>query len=103
LRRASKRVKVRAVTIVNELSLNEIRRLKRYTEIRHNNNLSADLMIVDDREIIIEVMEPSEGSPSNIWTNQRGWVNLIRQIYRDLWDHSTPLKERMRQLSSSER
>ncbi|HVP16234.1 MAG TPA: helix-turn-helix domain-containing protein [candidate division Zixibacteria bacterium] len=103
---AKKNVKVRIITEIDEKNVNQINRLGRYCEIRHSAAVTSLATIVDGKELIVgSAVHPSEsltngGLMHELWTNDSGHINIMKDFFEKVWKISTPAKRQINSMKT---
>jgi sugar-specific transcriptional regulator TrmB len=99
LRECTKRnVNVRIITEIDEKNVDQVNRLSRFCEIRHSAGVTSLATIVDGKELIVgSAVHPSEsltngGLMHELWTNDSGHINIMKDFFEKVWKISTPAK-----------
>jgi len=99
LRECAKRnVNVRIITEVDGKNVGQVNRLSRFCEIRHSAGVTSLATIVDGKELIVgSAVHPSEsltngGLMHELWTNDSGHINIMKDFFEKVWKISTPAK-----------
>ena len=93
LRKCAKRgVKIRILTEADKDNMREITRLSKFCEIRHVPGIASLMTIVDDKEIIIgsAVHSSDEEVIHELWTNDAGQVETMKDFFEIVWADSKP-------------
>ncbi len=93
LRKCAKRgVKIRILTEADKGNIREIIRLSKFCEIRHVPGIASLMTIVDDKEIIIgsAVHSSDEEVIHELWTNDAGQVETMKDFFERVWADSKP-------------
>jgi sugar-specific transcriptional regulator TrmB len=93
LRKCARRgVKVKILTDVAEDNIKEVGKLSRFAEVRHVPNITSLMTIVDDNEIIIgsAVYSSADEPIHELWTNDRGQINTMKEFFQRVWNDSEP-------------
>ncbi len=93
LRKCAKRgVKIRILTEADKDNIREINRLSKFCEIRHVPGIASLMTIVDNKEIIIgsAVHSSDEEVIHELWTNDAGQVETMKDFFEIVWADSKP-------------
>ncbi len=93
LRKCAKRgVKIRILTEADKDNIREIIRLSKFCEIRHVPGIASLMTIVDNKEIIIgsAVHSSDEEVIHELWTNDAGQVETMKDFFEIVWADSKP-------------
>ena len=93
LRKCAKRgVKIRILTEADKDNMREIIRLSKFCEIRHVPGIASLMTIVDNREIMIgsAVHSSDEEVIHELWTNDAGQVETMKDFFEIVWADSKP-------------
>ncbi len=93
LRKCAKRgVKIRILTEADKDNIREINRLGKFCEIRHVPGIASLMTIVDNKEIIIgsAVHSSDEEVIHELWTNDAGQVETMKDFFEIVWADSKP-------------
>lgn len=93
LRKCAQRgVKIRILTEADADNIREITRLSKFCEIRHVPGIASLMTIVDDKEILIgsAVHSSDEEVIHELWTNDAGQVETMKDFFERVWADSKP-------------
>ncbi|MEM3706088.1 MAG: helix-turn-helix domain-containing protein [Candidatus Bathyarchaeia archaeon] len=95
---AHRKVKIRIITEVNEKNVDDVVKLSKFCEIRHAQNVTSTITIVDDKELIIgSALHVSESLNSDelrhkLWTNDLSHITVMRDFFEKVWSSAIPAK-----------
>ncbi|MFQ6075258.1 MAG: TrmB family transcriptional regulator [Candidatus Bathyarchaeia archaeon] len=94
-------VKVRILSKIEDANLKEAVRLKKVCGLRHDNQLTSHIQIMDDREVMIGALDADDVHLSReehveLWTNNKVYVCLMREFFEGRWRESTSAYQRVR-------
>jgi sugar-specific transcriptional regulator TrmB len=110
LRKCARRnVRVRIVTEVDHKNVKEVKKLSNFCEIRHSPEVTSLMTIVDDRELIVgSAVHTIESSPSDetmheLWTNDSGHINAMKDFFEKVWNASIPANLRIEPMQEGDK
>ncbi len=86
---ARKGVKIKIITEIDEHNLRGVKALLNFCEIRHYDDISFHIVLIDKREIILGAA--NMGYPrgnmkkTNLWTNSPSLINALQVFFDQLW------------------
>jgi hypothetical protein len=100
----NKGVIVRFVTSINEGNITFCRKLMRYGEVFHNDNVKGNFQIVDRKDYLCYITG-NEGQARRqelhwklFHTNNKSFVDIQQCLFDNLCNKATPLRERIKEI-----
>jgi sugar-specific transcriptional regulator TrmB len=106
LRKCAKRgVKIRILTEADADNIREITELSKFCEVRHVPGIASLMTIIDDKEIIIgsAVHSSDEEVIHELWTNDAGQVETMKDFFERVWADSKPAATQIKSIRTQNR
>lgn len=101
---AKKRLRIRAITEINQINLTILEKLHENIEVRHLDlkaKPTPRVSIIDDVEAIFEIMTVDENQKDSevaLWINSRAFVRNLQAYFEEMWNSGTPANSRIEAL-----
>jgi len=102
-----KEVKAKIILNLDELNdftfniLREAELFKDVVEVRHTDNLTSHIVIVDNTEVIVGTfLRPTAEKHIDLWTNSPAYVGVMRTFFDRIWQDSVDVKSRIEYLQT---
>lgn len=89
-------VKVRIITEISDENLEEVEKLEKFCELKHSEEVTSAVLIVDNKELIIaSAIYSVENNISTelmneLWTNDSSHIHLMNHFFEKIWNASVP-------------
>ncbi|MBI2184069.1 MAG: hypothetical protein HYU39_03825 [Thaumarchaeota archaeon] len=96
---AMRTVKVKILTTVTPDSLETVKHLMGFAEVRHARSLlGLQIMLADRREVLLSSSSSVETPGVNIWSDIKAHVGLMVQLVEQLWTGGSPIDPLVKKL-----
>jgi HTH-type transcriptional regulator, sugar sensing transcriptional regulator len=89
-------VKVRIAAPINKESMDAVKDLGKFAEIRNANKVNARFCVVDGKNMMFMVMDDDEVHPSydiGVWVNTPYFANALEGMFNMAWKDLTPAEK----------
>lgn len=98
-------LKVRVLTQVNEPNLRQVKALAADHDIRHFDIPSFNLLVIDDKEVMLSVsLDDRRGSSGSddtaLWMNSPDFIQAQGNFFDHLWENAVPAQDRVTELET---
>jgi len=81
--------------------LREAKLFKDAVELKHMDNLTSHMVIVDDAEVVVGTfLRPTAEKHVDLWTNSPAYVDVMKAFYDRIWEDSVDIKSRIEYLQT---
>lgn len=94
-----KDVKINVLTTVERDSLERIKFLKDFVNVKHTDlAIGMNILIIDNVETLLLPPAIEMGTPSAIWSNLRDYMEYYKNIFNNLWDSALGVSRRIEEI-----
>jgi sugar-specific transcriptional regulator TrmB len=104
--RVSAGVRVRVISEIQESNLRESKLFLNICELRHADQLTARIMLVDHTQAMVGVSIKEDLSLNvkehiELWTNNPGFISIMDRFFQELWSNATGAKARIQSIETA--
>ena len=98
-----KGIRLRLIVEITKENIDFIKSIK-YHDIRHLNGTRGNFAILDSRCYMVQVFHNENEPPAQaFFSNSKGFVDRQQELFDKLWEISTPLSHRIKELEYQEK
>lgn len=100
---AKKGVKIRVAVPINKESMQAVKDIMKFADVRHLDKFNARFCVIDNKDLLMMAMHDEEAHPTydiGIWVNTPYFAGALMEMFNMAWDKLEPAEKLLEKVSS---